>query len=280
MSNKTEAALAWLTELAREERASCTGGLNNDQIDPADEKHIAKTEGHVEAIAARLREDREPGAMTKAEWDVIRPVVEASHEITSSGDGGPNALHWAIDAAKVGIEEIIRIRTLGTPPTDETREPDLSALIELERTVVARGIHGVEVALHGFQWLTEGRGSHEWDDDRWYAEFSNACEKIREALEPLRRIAADLADCPKDIAGRHAAVAAFLSQPPVASPPEGGIAKAAQKLIDELQQLDCKCSVAEVLSGHLTDCHMPWVRDAENELGIALSSPPSSEPSE
>lgn len=97
-------------------------------------------------------------------------------------------------------------------PTEGERER-LQRVIEIDRTVVARGIHGIEEALHAFQWLTEGRGSYEWDDDRWYEEFSNACEKIRERLEPLRMVALNLTDSPKDVSGRNAAVEAFLRAP-------------------------------------------------------------------
>ena len=37
---------------------------------------------------------------------------------------------------------------------------------------------------------------------------------------------------------------------------------AAPELLEALQQVDCKCSIAERDSGHLTDCYMPVVLSA------------------
>ena len=53
-------------------------------------------------------------------------------------------------------------------------------------------------AIRRREWLRLGRGSYEYDDDRWRSEFSQAIDEVIEAAEPLRKIAADWSDCPTD----------------------------------------------------------------------------------
>lgn len=70
--------------------------------------------------------------------------------------------------------------------------------LEYDRSEVAGGIAAVENAIKGREWLREGRGCYEYDDDRWKDEFGGALDEIREALQPLRRIAKDWSDCPTE----------------------------------------------------------------------------------
>jgi hypothetical protein len=44
--------------------------------------------------------------------------------------------------------------------------------------------------------LRLGRGSYEYDDERWKDEFGDALDAIERAMEPLRVVAANLRDSP------------------------------------------------------------------------------------
>lgn len=67
---------------------------------------------------------------------------------------------------------------------------------ERDRTRVADAIRGIETAIRQHEWLRLGRGSYEWNDDRWMEEFGAALDEIEKAMEPLRTMAADFDDCP------------------------------------------------------------------------------------
>lgn len=73
----------------------------------------------------------------------------------------------------------------------------LQAVIERDRTCCADVLTNVEKAMVGHEWLRLGRGSYEWNDDRWKDEFGQALDNIRAAIEPLRLIAGDLSDSPR-----------------------------------------------------------------------------------
>ena len=79
------------------------------------------------------------------------------------------------------------------PVTEAAR---LSAVIERDRTTVADGIQAIRKAISSHEWLRLGRGSYEWDDDRWKDEFGAAIDAIETALDPLRKVAIDWSDCP------------------------------------------------------------------------------------
>ena len=72
--------------------------------------------------------------------------------------------------------------------------------LEGDRTKVADCLSRANHAIASRDWLTEGRGSYEWNDDRWHAEFAAAADEIKEALAPLTKIAADWKFCPKTAA--------------------------------------------------------------------------------
>ena len=86
----------------------------------------------------------------------------------------------------------------------------LREALERDRSNVARYVTAVKKELESRDWLREGRGSYEWDDDRWHAEFEAATTAIWKAIEPLARIAADWSNCsrdPEDITKARAALA-------------------------------------------------------------------------
>jgi len=81
----------------------------------------------------------------------------------------------------------------------EAPKPQLEAeaALERDRTKVAECVTAVKKELRAYDWLIEGRGSYEWNDDRWHDEFKRASEAVAKAIEPMVRIAADWTNCPK-----------------------------------------------------------------------------------
>ncbi len=74
---------------------------------------------------------------------------------------------------------------------------ELGEQLEFDRSAVADGVTAIKKTVDSRHWLTQGRGSYEWDDDRWRAEFAAAAKEILTALEPLAKIAANWKDCPQ-----------------------------------------------------------------------------------
>ena len=89
----------------------------------------------------------------------------------------------------------------------------LRDILDTERYKVAIGVQAIARAVQGRQWLSQpGRGSYAWDDERYQQEFGHALDEITAALRPLRAIAQDWSDCPRDPlrveANRQAAIGA------------------------------------------------------------------------
>lgn len=72
----------------------------------------------------------------------------------------------------------------------------LQAVNERDRTQVAIGVNAVTEAIRKREWLRLGRGSYEWNDDRWMDEFGHAIDEIHAALNELRKVSLDHSDCP------------------------------------------------------------------------------------
>jgi hypothetical protein len=72
--------------------------------------------------------------------------------------------------------------------------------LEADRSTVAEQVTKIKRAIGSRLWLTEGRGSYEWDDDRYREEFATAIHDIMAELGPLARIAADWNGCPRTAA--------------------------------------------------------------------------------
>jgi hypothetical protein len=74
----------------------------------------------------------------------------------------------------------------------------LQGVNERDRSQVADVFNAIMEAIRRREWLRMGRGSYEYDDDRWRGEFSEAIDEVIEAAKPLQRIAGDWSDCPTD----------------------------------------------------------------------------------
>jgi hypothetical protein len=76
------------------------------------------------------------------------------------------------------------------------RAKEAEAANERDRSRVAETVAALTAVLRGCEWLCEGRGPYDRDDERYQQEFGRAHAALTEALDPLRRIAADWSDCP------------------------------------------------------------------------------------
>ncbi len=87
----------------------------------------------------------------------------------------------------------------------ESANEQMRVMIERDRSTVADGINGVLEAIRQHEWLRLGRGSYEYNDDRWKDEFGEAIDGVMTALGPLKKVAGDLSNCPTDPAEIEAA---------------------------------------------------------------------------
>lgn len=77
----------------------------------------------------------------------------------------------------------------------ESAEKELAAAkeqLEFDRTTCHNFLKALDKALDGRFWLTEGRGSYSWDDDRYRSEFHDATVALRAILDPMRKMAQNL----------------------------------------------------------------------------------------
>lgn len=76
---------------------------------------------------------------------------------------------------------------------------ELQQALESDRINVIEGVNCLTKEIESRAWLATGaRSSYEWDDSRYQQEFRDAAGAILEALEPLKKIGADLSNCPAD----------------------------------------------------------------------------------
>lgn len=85
------------------------------------------------------------------------------------------------------------------------RIAELEAVIERDRTQFAEVVGRLKGVVRNYLWLTEGRGSYEWDDDRYRVEFYKAAHAWLEEVRVLEKLAQDLKDSPKTTEAVHAA---------------------------------------------------------------------------
>jgi hypothetical protein len=78
---------------------------------------------------------------------------------------------------------------------------DALAANELDRRNLHSIVSGIQQEITGRMWLIEGRGSYEWDDDKYRQEFGWAIGALREKLKPLADIASDLTNSPRNESG-------------------------------------------------------------------------------
>jgi hypothetical protein len=79
----------------------------------------------------------------------------------------------------------------------ERKLAELGQQLEFDRSLVADCLAKARKAVRSRDWLTEGRGCYEWNDDRWHEEFQYAANEFLAAIEPMGRVARDWSGCPQ-----------------------------------------------------------------------------------
>lgn len=69
---------------------------------------------------------------------------------------------------------------------------------ELDRSRIPTALTALNGAVRGREWVLEGRGPYEWDDDDYRAEFSLWVDDVRKAADLFAKIASDWHGCPLD----------------------------------------------------------------------------------
>ncbi len=72
----------------------------------------------------------------------------------------------------------------------------LQAIIERDRTAVAMCMQGLRHEIASRDWLAEGCGSYEWDDEKYQEEFGRALDALRSRIDTLSHLTTDWSDCP------------------------------------------------------------------------------------
>ena len=73
----------------------------------------------------------------------------------------------------------------------------LKAVIERDRSQAAEYSRRIRRALTDHEWLRLGRGSYEYDDDRWKDEFAEVFDKVTGVLDDMWSLTGDRTDCPE-----------------------------------------------------------------------------------
>lgn len=157
------------------------------------------SDDQLRLISERLRcfaaavTDEKPGEVGVASAaDAIDELIEVRAFIEKAADALAVGEKTLEEAERAGYD-----RAMAEAKAVESAEiARLHAVIERDRTAVATGAQAITTAISSYRWLTNSRGSYEWDDDRWMKEFSDAVAAIEKALDPLRRITVDTSDCP------------------------------------------------------------------------------------
>jgi hypothetical protein len=118
----------------------------------------------------------------------------------------------------------------------ERERDEAFAANERDRSFVADARNAFSDALERRTWLLEGRGSYEWDDDRWKDEFRQAIRELNAPMEALGKIGIDWSLCPTNpeeiaaaridwkarVAELEAALKPFAEEATAYDPPDGG----------------------------------------------------------
>jgi len=96
-----------------------------------------------------------------------------------------DALMWAEHDRDEAQAEVARL---------SERVTMLEAALDRDKTGLAKGLSKVLELVAGYWWITEGRGSYSWDDDRYRDETGNALSDIRDAATQALRDSGTLAN--------------------------------------------------------------------------------------
>jgi hypothetical protein len=169
-------------------------------VDRAYRAALRKMVGPIDVMRAAINElDAHRRAQpTSGLADDARKIVEALHNISHVTVSDP----WKLTARM--MQEIAREATplaealAGKIEALEADNSRLRGVIERDRTKTAEVISTARGVVASRAWLAEGRGSYAFDDEMYQSEFGAAVTEMLAALDPLRALAADWSDCPKD----------------------------------------------------------------------------------
>lgn len=115
----------------------------------------------------------------------------APHETTwcEHEQGGFDVAYIREDKAISALAEVKGLR-------EEVEK--LRVAIETDRAKLAIGIQKMDGVIAGREWMIEGRGPYEWDDENYQKEFQSACSDIHASMKSLRQISNDWTNCSND----------------------------------------------------------------------------------
>jgi hypothetical protein len=168
----------------------------------------------------------------------VQALTEERSELNSLNQSQAIAMSIYWETLAPGYEGDLKFLDILTNTIDE--RDALSKQLEFDRSAVADCITRANKELDSRHWLTEGRGSYEWDDDRYQAEFLAAGIAIKAALAPMTRIAADWSGCPVSSTDIAAARIDLQSKLDATTAQAGVLREAAQAVIDRWDSLAWK----------------------------------------
>ena len=131
--------------------------------------------------------------------------TEATRSITANADNDADLIAAAVNELPGLLREQEALKAALALNTEESNHwasmyANAEAAIERDRSTLADFLTALNREFESRFWLTEGRGSYEWDDDRYREEFHDAVVSIKKILKPLAAMAADLSNSPKTTA--------------------------------------------------------------------------------
>ena len=166
------------------------------------EKALAETPAEsLEAVRAEARKEAERGKVSSTFGDLVKGCETLSHRVESHvWDNMPmwEQRDWLIAQAELLHQQWCE-KWRKTLDRESDSKAELQEALESDRINVIEGVNRLTKEIESRAWLATGsRGSYEWDDARYQQEFRDAAEAILKALEPLKKIGADLSNCPAD----------------------------------------------------------------------------------
>lgn len=155
----------------------------------------------LEAVRAEARKEAERGKVSSTFGDLVKGCETLSHRVESHvWDNMPmwEQRDWLIAQAELLHQQWCE-KWRKTLDRESDSKAELQEALESDRINVIEGVNRLTKEIESRAWLSTGaRSSYEWDDARYQQEFRDAAEAILKALEPLKKIGADLSNCPAD----------------------------------------------------------------------------------
>lgn len=164
-------------------------------------EHIRAQAEDIMKLGHLVYDDADPPVT----WKMRALTAEADKARLSEArrlvDGIDEERRGALDLCVERNKEIARL---------SAKLAEARAANERDRTEVCMAVNSLSDAFARRDWLMRGgRGSYEWDDDRFRDEFRDAMAEFEPHIDRLRKIGADRTNCPETQAEVRAARAAL-----------------------------------------------------------------------